>query len=175
MIIWFTGLSGSGKTTLSNCLREKLTKSGYSVFQVDGDIFRDKRKSKNTFTREEILDNNYKIISYCQSLHKDYNFLIVSVISPYEETRSKTREVFAEEYLEIFLDCPLEKLIERDPKELYSKALSGEIKNLIGFSSRSPYEYPEECDLKINTNQIDIKSSLKMIMDLIKQRVQLKK
>ena len=65
MIILFTGLSGSGKTTLSDLLKEKLEKSGHSVHQVDGDIFRKKEKSENRFTKEEILANNSRIISYC--------------------------------------------------------------------------------------------------------------
>jgi len=170
MIIWFTGLSGSGKTTLSDRLKKELEKLGYSVYQVDGDIFRKKRKSKNSFTRKEILKNNYQIISYCQSIFSKYDFIIVSVISPFEETRQKAREAFEKDYLEIFLSCPLEELIKRDSKKLYSKALSGEIENLIGFSKQNTYKIPKNPDLVIDTLKESVNGALNKIMGLIKNK-----
>src|SRR3989344_9215364 len=110
MIIWFTGLSGSGKTTLSKHLAEKLEDKDFSVFLVDGDTFRKNKKAKNTFTRKEILQNNYDIISHCKALTKKYDFIIVSVISPFEKTRKKARQVFKKDYLEIFVHCPHKEL-----------------------------------------------------------------
>lgn len=169
MIIWFSGLSGSGKTTLSDVLKKRLEKAGCLVYQIDGDKFRKKRKARNIFSREEILNNNYQIITHCQSIKRDYDFILVSVIAPYEETRRKAREIFGKDYLEIFLDCPVEVLTKRDPKKLYAKALKKEIRNLIGFSPESPYERPRNYDLKINTSKIDIDSSLKRIESLIKK------
>lgn len=168
MIIWFTGLSGSGKTTLSHHLKEILNKAGFSVFQVDGDTFRKKKKAKNTFTKKEILENNYNIIAYCQSLVGKYDFIIVSVISPLQETRQKAKEIFKKDYLEIFLYCPIEDLLKRDPKNLYKRALAGEIKNLIGFSEDNPYEIPKKPDLMIDTSKNSIDESLGKIMNLIK-------
>jgi len=168
MIILFTGLSGSGKTTLSDLLKERLEKSSYSVHQIDGDIFRKEEKSKNRFTRKEILANNSQIISYCQSVEKNYDFVILSVIFPYQEMRDRARETFKNNYFEIFLDCPLGVLIKRDPKKFYAKALAGKIKNPIGLSPESPYELPKRCDLKINTNQDDINSSLNKIWTQLK-------
>lgn len=173
MIIWFTGLSGSGKTTLSDRLKKELKKLGYSVYQVDGDIFREERKSRNSFTKEEILKNNYQIISYCQSIFSKYDFIIVSVISPFEETRRKAKETFGKDYLEIFLSCPLEELIKRDPKKLYSKALSGKIENLIGFSKENPYEIPKNHDLVINTLKESVNGALDKIISLIKIKTNL--
>lgn len=168
IIIWFTGLSGSGKTTLSHHLKEKIEKAGFSVFQVDGDTFRKKKKAKNTFSKKEILENNYNIISYCQSLLKKYDFIIVSVISPLQETRKKAKEIFKKDYLEIFLYCPIEELLKRDTKELYKRALAGEIKNLIGFSEENPYEVPKKPNLMIDTSKESINKSLRKIIDLIK-------
>jgi len=169
MIIWFTGLSGSGKTTLSHRLKGKLEKAGFSVFQVDGDTFRKKKKIKNTFSRKEILENNYNIISYCQSLQKKYDFIIVSVISPLQETRQRAKEIFKKDYLEIFLYCPIEELLKRDPKKLYKRALAGEVKNLIGFSDQNPYEIPKKPNLMIDTSKDNIEESLRKIKALIKK------
>lgn len=167
MIIWFTGLSGSGKTTLSNLLKKELKKLDYSVCQVDGDIFRKKERRENRFSRKDILDNNYRMISYCQSTQKDYDFIIVSAISPYEETRKKARKIFGKEYVEIFLHCPLGELIKRNVKNLYQKALKGEIKNLIGFSPSVPYEKPKNPHLIVNTSKETIREALRKILELI--------
>ncbi|MCK5044575.1 adenylyl-sulfate kinase [Candidatus Parcubacteria bacterium] len=168
MIIWFTGLSGVGKTTLSAGLKKKLGETDFSVFQVDGDIVRKEQNIKNTFSKEEILENNYNIISYCESIKKDYDFIIVSVISPFQETRAKAREMFKKDYLEIFLSCPLKELLKRDPKKLYARMLAGEIKNLIGFSEQNPYEVPKNPDIMINTEKDNIEKSLEKIINVIK-------
>lgn len=170
MIIWFTGLSGSGKTTLSNHLEEILEKDGYSVFQVDGDAFRKKKKAQNTFSRKEILENNRNIISYCWTIREKYDFIIVSVISPLLKIRKEARKLFKKDYLEIFLHCPVKELLKRDPKKLYARALKGEIKNLIGFSDQNPYETPENPELIIDTSKSNIKESLKKIIKLIKKK-----
>jgi len=163
MIIWFTGLSGSGKSTLSDLLKARLEKSGFSVCQVDGDIFREKQNKSATFSREHIIDNNLKIINYCQKIKKDYDYIIVAVISPYQQTRNKAREVFGKDYFEIFLNCPLDVLIKKDIKGLYKKAISGEIKNFIGFSENSPYEVPKNPDIVISTAEKNIEESVEII------------
>ena len=168
MIIWFTGLSGSGKTTLSDRLRDSLKHEGFTVFQVDGDTFRKKEKSKNVFSKKEIIENNYKIVAYCQAIRDKYDVVIVSVISPYQQTRRRAREVFGDHYREIFLDCALKTLIERDPKKLYAKALCGKIDNVIGFSPQSPYECPQKPDLTIHTDSMSISSSLKAVRKMLK-------
>lgn len=168
MIIWFTGLSGSGKSTLSDLLAKELGQAGYSVFQVDGDLFRKETKKENDFSREAIVENNHKIINFCQEIEKNHDFVIVSVISPYKQTREKARQVFGKKYCEIFLDCPIEALIKKDVKGIYKKAMDGQLKNLIGFSENSPYEKPENPDIKIDTSKTDVQSSLKIILDFIK-------
>ncbi|MCX6718096.1 MAG: adenylyl-sulfate kinase [Candidatus Staskawiczbacteria bacterium] len=174
MVIWLTGLSGSGKSTLSACLKEVLEKAGFSVFQLDGDIFREKNNKKNEFAKKDILDNNYNIISYCQKAKKDYDFIIVSAISPYQETRDKARKIFNKKYLEIFLNCPLDILIKNDIKGLYKKAKTGEIKNLIGFSENSPYEIPKNSDLEIMTDKVSIEDSLGEIIKILEKKYEIK-
>ena len=167
MIIWFTGLSGSGKSTLSDGLKETLEKAGFSVYQVDGDIFREKHNKGASFSKEHIIENNLKIISHCQDIKKDYDFIIVAVISPYQETRDKARKIFGKDYFEVFLNCPLEVLVKNDIKGIYKKAQLGEIKDLIGFSESSPYEAPKNPDLEIKTDKTSVEDSVKMIWNKI--------
>lgn len=169
MIIWFTGLSGSGKSTLSDYLKKVLEAAEFSVLQVDGDVVRGQKNKERKFSREDIIENNLEIISYCKTAKKGYDFLIVSVISPYRETRSKAREVFGEDYLEVFLNCPLEVVSKNDVKGLYAKAKKGEIKNMIGFSPDSPYEIPANPDLEIATDKVSIPESIEKILNTIKE------
>lgn len=171
MIIWFTGLSGSGKTTLSNHLKERLEESGFSVRQVDGDTFRKEQKSKNKFSRQEILENNYRIIDHCFLLRDKYDFIIVAVISPFEKTRQRARKVFRKDYLEIYLDCSLEALVKKDIKGLYAKALEKKTTNMIGFSEKLPYEKPTSPDLVIKTDTVNIPDSLAMIINLLGKKL----
>jgi len=170
MILWFTGLSGSGKSTLSELLKSLIEKAGFSVLIVDGDAFRNKRNTENKFSKEDIIQNNKDIIAYCKDIINDYDFLIVSVISPYQSIRDEAREAFSDKYTEIFLNCPLETLIKKDVKGLYKKAIAGEINNFIGFSPNSPYETPQNPDITIDTSLISIEDSVKKIISLIKQK-----
>lgn len=168
MVIWFTGLSGSGKSTLSGYLKIALEKDGFSVLQVDGDLFREKNKAD--FTRKGIIENNLRIVSHCNEVKKDYDFLIVSVISPYQETRDIARKLFDKEYVEIFLNSPLEVLVKNDTKGLYARAKKGEIKDLIGFSEGSPYETPKNPELEIRTDKMEVGKSVEIILEHLKKR-----
>lgn len=170
MVIWFTGLSGSGKTSISDGLKKKLEEKGYSIFQIDGDKFRKEQKTKNVFTTQEIIENNRRIISYCRSIQDKYDFIIVSVISPFEETRKKAREIFKDKYIEIFLNCSLEALIKRDIKGLYQKALKGEIDNLIGYSEKIPYEAPKNPEIVLATDKKHIQGCCKEVMSHLKNK-----
>lgn len=169
MVIWFTGLSGSGKSTLSDYLKKALEKAGFSVLQVDGDVVRQKNKKERSFSREDIIENNINIISYCKDVQKDYDFLIVAVISPYQETRDEARRIFGKEYFEIFLNPPLEVLVKNDVKGLYEKAKRGEIKDMIGFSETSPYETPTNPDLEIKTDKMEIAESIALILETLEK------
>lgn len=167
MIIWFTGMSGSGKTTIAERVEKKLADDDYSVHHVDGDRFRAKAGTTDQFSREAILENNYKIIDYCDSIKNDYDFIIVAVISPFQETRDKARQVFGDKYKEIFIDCPIEVLLKRDPKGLYSKAKAGEVTDLIGFSPSTPYERPQNPDLTIDTSKATVAEAVESVYKLI--------
>ena len=93
-IIWFTGLSGTGKSTISNYLNTYLKKKRYKVLQIDGDIFRSNKKYKNNFSKKKIKFNNYQIIKYTKKNIKKYNFILVSVISPFKSTRAFAKKIF---------------------------------------------------------------------------------
>lgn len=167
MIIWFTGMSGSGKSAIAERVEAKLSEAGYPVHHVDGDRFRAKAGTTNQFSQEAILENNYKIINYCDSIKNDYSIIVVAVISPFQETRDKAREIFGEDYKEIFIDCPLGVLMRRDTKGLYSKAKAGKITNLIGFSDDTPYERPKNPDLVINTSKTTVAEGVEKVYNLI--------
>lgn len=160
-------MSGSGKTTIAERVEKKLADESLSVHHVDGDRFRAKAGTTNQFSREAILENNYKIIDYCDSIKNDYDIIVVAVISPFQETRDKARELFGEKYKEIFIDCPIEILLRRDTKGLYSKAEAGEITDLIGFSPGTPYERPANPDLTIDTSQTPVAEAVEKVYQLI--------
>ena len=150
-LLWFTGMSGTGKTTLLNKLNKILKNKGFTTFTIDGDQHRNKTKRKD-FSKNSILQNNREIIKICLNNKHKYNFIIVSIISPYEELRNEARNIYGDEFKLIYMKAELNTLIKRDTKGLYKKAIIGEINNLIVYSQNSSYEIPNNPDLTINTS-----------------------
>ena len=140
-MIWFTGMLGVGKSTLAKNLRNVLEKSGFS-HRLDGDVIRKSQNISNIFSKAEILENNYMIIDACTKLLSTYDFILVSVISPFAETRAHALKILKDKYFEIYVKCSRDELVRRDTKGLYKKAINNEIVTLIGFSKLSPYEEP---------------------------------
>lgn len=165
MIIWLTGLSGSGKTTLSSLLKEKLVSDGYTVEWYDGDRVREELKIVSDFSKEGILKNNYEVINRINKVKEKADFILISLISPYQEVRNYARKIFGKKYFEVYIKCDKKTLIERDTKGLYKKALNGEIDNLIGFNDKIPYEEPDNPDLVLETNLISPDSALKILYE----------
>lgn len=165
-IIWFTGLSGSGKSALASELFTFLIGKKFRVKIIDGDIIREKN-IKNKFTQEEIIINNQRVIELCKNFQKDYDYLLVAVIAPFQKTRAKAREMFSSNYIEIYVKAELKTVIKRDTKGLYKKAKQGKLKNMIGFDTGVPYEEPVNPNIVIDTND-DIleKSFSKLISQL---------
>ena len=168
-IIWLTGLSGSGKTTIGKNLLQKLKRNNLKVIAVDGDKFRKKTKTKNKFTKKNIIQNNYAIIDYLEKIINFYDFIIVSVISPLRVTRKKAKKIFRKNYFEIYMKCKIRTLIERDTKGLYKLAKKNKIKNLIGFNSRIKYEKSNYRVVVINSDKLTIKQSVNKILDKINE------
>jgi adenylylsulfate kinase len=151
-VLWFTGLSGSGKTTLANALKERLILLEKSVKILDGDAVRSSTHRHLGFSREDIRENNRLLAEMAVASAKSYDVVIVAVIAPFREDRAVSRKIIGGNFYEIFLDCPIEKCVERDAKGLYKKARSGEIQNFIGVSPAHPYEAPEAPDLRLKTD-----------------------
>ena len=172
LILWLTGLSGSGKSTLANKLREVLEVAGETVVPVDGDAFRRERSRSNVFTREGIIGNNYEIIDHCRKLSETTDVILVSVISPFRETRDVARRAFGGRYCEIFVTCGMETLVRRDTKGLYAAALSGKKKNLIGLSEELPYEPPLNPELTLKTDEISVEAAVEIIKKFLQRRLE---
>jgi len=166
-IIWFTGLSGSGKSTLSKSLSKKLLKLKFKVKTVDGDIFRKKNKNLKNFTKKNIYDNNISLIKYILRIQKNYDYIIVSVISPLLKTRNKAKKIFGKNYFEVYLHCSKKELIRRDPKGLYKLAKKKILKNLIGFNSKIVYEKSKYKKIIINTEKNNINTTINKILKKI--------
>lgn len=157
-IIWFTGLSGSGKTTVADLLKEELEKQGKKVAVFDGDIVRKEINPHLGFTPEDIKENNKIIMGLCQKAQKENDFILVTIISPFKESRNLARQLFGSDFIEVFTSCSLDECKRRDVKGLYKKAESGEIPNFIGL--HVPYEPPENPEIILNTSEEGISESV---------------
>ena len=147
--LWFTGLSGSGKTTLARRMEAILQERNMKVEVLDGDIVRQNLSKGLGFSKED-RDTNIKRIGFvCKLLARNGVVAIGSAISPYREIRALVRQEIGD-FVEVYVQCPLDVLIERDVKGLYKKALSGEIKNFTGISD--PYEEPLKPEIVVNTS-----------------------
>ncbi len=168
-VIWFTGLSGSGKSALALELKKYLEQKSKTVAILDGDIIRSKLTKHLRFSREDIKENNKQIATVANEMKKEYQFILIPVIAPYREDREINRKIIGKEYIEIFVNCPIQKCIERDVKGLYQKALKGEIENFIGISKNNPYEPPLNPEITINTNTENITKSVEKIIYFLDQ------
>lgn len=169
-VVWFTGLPGSGKTTLARGVAEKLREKGFRVEVIDGDWARKTISLGAGFTREERRIHLHRIAWVARLLARNGVIVLCSFVSPYREVRRMIREIIEEEapFIEIYVQCPLEECIRRDPKGLYKKALRGEIKHFTGISD--PYEPPENPDIIVNTVLHSVQENIEKIMSYISTR-----
>lgn len=151
-VIWFTGLSGSGKTTMASLLEKRLFELNYFTQILDGDNVRSGINKNLMFTEEDRMENIRRIAEVSKLFMNCGIILICAFISPTREIRQMAKDIVGEDdFLEIFVNTPLEVCEKRDPKGLYAKARKGEIKNFTGISS--PFETPEAPFAEvINTN-----------------------
>jgi bifunctional enzyme CysN/CysC len=149
-VLWFTGLSGSGKSTIANLLEKKLHVAGKHTYILDGDNVRHGLNRDLGFTDEDRVENIRRVAEVAKLMVDAGLIVIVSFISPFRAERRFAREIMGEgEFVEVFVDTPFEECARRDPKGLYAKALSGEIKNFTGLDS--PYETPEAAEIHLKT------------------------
>lgn len=146
--LWFTGLSGSGKSTIANLLERRLFAMGRHTYILDGDNMRHGLCRDLGFSEVDRTEN-IRRAAYAARLMVDAGLIVLTAfISPFKADRCTARELFAErEFLEVYVDTPLEICEERDPKGLYKKARRGLIPNFTGISS--PYEAPEEAEIHL--------------------------
>jgi bifunctional enzyme CysN/CysC len=153
-VLWFTGLSGSGKSTIANLVERELHERGVRTFLLDGDNVRHGLNRDLGFSDAERVENIRRVGEVAKLFVEAGTIVLCSFISPFRAERRMVRELFGEgEFLEIFVDTPLEDCIARDPKGLYVKALAGQIANFTGVSS--PYEPPEDAEIVIETHGKD--------------------
>jgi len=165
-LLWFTGLSGSGKSTVANSLDIRLNESGKATYLLDGDNIRLGINSDLGFSMFD-RSENIRRIGEIGKLFVDAGIITIACfISPLKENRKMVREALGEDFIEVFVDCPLEECEKRDPKDLYKKARLGVIKEFTGITS--PYEKPENPEIVINTKEQTIDQCVDKILDYIK-------
>ncbi len=147
--LWFTGLSGAGKSTLSQILVKRLKSAGAKVELLDGDVVRTNLSKGLGFSKEDRDTNIRRIGFVCNLLSRNGVIAIAAAISPYRAIREEVRESIGN-FVEVYVECPIEVLTERDVKGLYKKALAGEIQHFTGISD--PYEPPENPDVVVHTD-----------------------
>ena len=168
-VIWFTGLSGSGKTTLASLLEKRLFELNYFCQILDGDNVRSGINKNLRFTDEDRMENIRRIAEVSKLFMNCGIILICAFISPTNEMRRMAKEIIGEDdFLEVFIDTPLEVCEQRDLKGLYKKARAGEIKNFTGISA--PFESPENPYLRVDNTGSDLdKTVKKMLLRILPQ------
>lgn len=166
-VIWLTGLSGSGKTTLASLLEKRLFELNYFCQILDGDNVRSGINKNLLFTDQDRVENIRRIAEVSKLFMDCGIILICAFISPTNEIRQMAKEIIGEDdFLEFFIDVPLEVCEQRDPKGLYKKARAGEIKNFTGISA--PFETPQSPFLRVENTNPDIDETvLEMLKNIL--------
>ena len=165
-VIWFTGLSGSGKSTISNSLQNMLFKEGFSTFSLDGDNIRSGLCKDLGFSLEERTENIRRIAEVANLMLDAGLIVLASFISPLQSHRDLVKKTIDKEnFIEVYVSTSIKECEKRDVKGLYLKAKAGEIKNFTGVSS--VYEPPEDPDIIIDTTNLSIDKSVRLIYNRI--------
>ena len=166
-ILWFTGLSGSGKSTISSAVEQKLFELGHHTYLLDGDNVRHGLNKDLAFSNEDRVEN-IRRIGELSKLMIDAGLLVMTAfISPFKADRQLVKDLVQQhEFVEIYMDTSLEVCEQRDPKGLYKKARSGQIKNFTGIDSE--YEIPKNPELIINTAELSIEECADKIIIYLK-------
>lgn len=165
-LIWFTGLSGSGKSTLAVQLEAALHSRGFKTYLLDGDNIRSGLNRDLSFTDDARVENIRRISEVCKLFLDAGVVLLSAFISPFQADREQVKGIVGKEnYIEVFVDAPLEVCEQRDVKGLYKKARAGEVKNFTGISS--PYEKPTNPDVVIATDQMSVEQSMEVLIEAI--------
>lgn len=165
-LIWFTGFSGAGKSTIANILEVRLFSLGICTYSLDGDNIRNGINKDLDFSIKDRSENIRRIAEISKLLIDSGQVVLASFISPFKKDRDNIKMIVGiNNFIEVYVNTPIEICEERDVKGLYKKVRNGEIKNFTGISS--PYEAPETPDITINTIEMSIEESVDKIFHLI--------
>ncbi len=167
VVLWLTGLSGSGKSTLAVQAQERLHLRGMAAFILDGDNLRHGLCSNLSFSPDDRSENIRRVGEVAKLMADAGLVVICSLISPYQADRQRVRETCQRDgipFAEVFVNTPLAVCEARDPRGLYAKARSGEIREFTGISA--PYEVPESPELELHTEEMSAKECLEALMEL---------
>lgn len=167
-VVWFTGLSGSGKSTIANAV-DTLLNGEYlaHTYLLDGDNIRTGLNRDLSFSLEDRTENIRRIGEVAKLLHDAGLVVLTAFISPLRADRQAVRDLLGEgAFLEVYVDCPLEECMRRDPKGLYQKAQAGEIPEFTGISS--PYEAPDAPELVLDTSKQSLEECVAAVIALLK-------
>lgn len=170
MLLWFTGLSGSGKSTVAKLVEQALHQAGRHTYSLDGDNLRHGLNRDLGFTDQDRVENIRRVGEVAKLMVDAGLIVLASFISPFRAERQMVREMLGEgEFLEVFVDTPIEICMQRDVKGLYAKAKRGEIANFTGVSS--PYEPPETADLVLDGSGPAADALAQQVLDMIERRM----
>ena len=168
VVLWVTGLSGSGKSTIANLVERQLVAQGQHTYLLDGDNVRHGLNRDLGFTDADRVENIRRVGEVAKLFVDSGLIVLVSFISPFRSERRMARELLQPgEFVEVFVDTPLEVCMQRDPKGLYEKARAGQIKNFTGIDS--PYEAPEAPEITLSTTQHEVNALAGQVMDYLRQ------
>ncbi len=165
-VLWFTGLSGAGKTTIAVALEAELRARGVRVERLDGDTVRQSLTKDLGFSKEDRDKNIERVAFVAKLLSRNNVGVLSSFISPYAATREHVRRETTN-FIEVFVDAPLETCIARDVKGMYKKALAGEIPNFTGISD--PYEPPTNPEIHVKTHEQTLEESVQTILTWLEE------
>jgi len=171
-VVWFTGLSGAGKSTIAQALERELFARGMHTYVLDGDNIRHGLNSNLGFSPEDRVENIRRVSEVAKLMADAGTVAITAFISPYRMDRRRAREIALEgkaEFVEVFVDAPLEVCEARDPKQLYKKARAGEIREFTGIDA--PYEPPEDAEIVVHTNTQSVDESVATILEQLLPRL----
>ena len=170
LLIWFTGLSGSGKSTIANALEIALFKRRIHTYLLDGDNVRTGLNGNLSFSPEDRTENIRRIAEVANLMIDAGLVVLASFISPYREDRENVKRIVGyENFVEVFVNTPVEECEKRDVKGLYAKARNGEIKNFTGVNA--PYEAPMAPDVEIDTVKVSVDEAISLIWIELEKKI----
>ncbi|GAB5400289.1 MAG: adenylyl-sulfate kinase [Aureisphaera sp.] len=171
-LLWFTGLSGSGKSTIANAVEKSLVEKGIHTYILDGDNVRKGLNNNLTFSPEDRKENIRRIGEVANLMVDAGLVTLAAFVSPYRVDRENIKQILGEDnYVEVFVNTPIEECERRDVKGLYAKARAGEIKDFTGVNA--PYEAPQSPDIEIDTTKISVETAVETVIAHIENKLKI--